>query len=57
MAKTVTTISIDANVRDAAALLLKKKGITLSFYIEQLLKNLIETGNTNERRDTVNGFV
>lgn len=57
MAKTVTTISIDANVRDAAALLLKKKGITLSFYIEQLLKNLIETSNTNERRDTVNGFV
>lgn len=43
--KTITTISISENVKLKAQEILARRGITFSFYIEQILRSLIKKQN------------
>ena len=42
MVKTNTTISIDSDIREKVKKIMKSKGLSFSFYVEQCARKLIE---------------
>lgn len=51
--KGITSISIDVKVKGKAQEILKKKGYSLSFYVEQILRKLIQ----ENQKEVQNGVI